>query len=150
MTEKAIIVRFLVRLVPYGAGLFLFRREDNKEGFAVLPYINADPVVARQLADVGAAAVMPLRAPIGTNRGLTTREMLQIIIDTIDVPVVVDAGIGNPSQACKAMEMGADVVIENLFSAHPEMANLPDLGVARKILSSEYQPYACGKIFRAP
>lgn len=84
-----------------------------KEDFVVLPYINADPVVARQLEDAGAAAVMPLGAPIGTNRGLTTREMLQIIIDEITVPVVVDAGIGKPSQACEAMEMGADACLVN-------------------------------------
>lgn len=84
-----------------------------KEGFVVLPYINADPVVARQLEDAGAAAVMPLAAPIGTNRGLTTREMLRIIFDEIKVPVVVDAGIGKPSQACEAMEMGADACLVN-------------------------------------
>jgi thiazole synthase len=83
------------------------------EGFVVLPYINADPIVARQLEDTGAAAVMPLAAPIGTNRGLTTREMLQLIIDEIKVPVVVDAGIGKPSQACEAMEMGADACLVN-------------------------------------
>ena len=83
------------------------------DGFVVLPYINADPIVARQLEDAGAAAVMPLGAPIGTNRGLTTREMLQIIIDEIKVPVVVDAGIGKPSQACEAMEMGADACLVN-------------------------------------
>ncbi|WP_319404971.1 thiazole synthase [uncultured Desulfosarcina sp.] len=84
-----------------------------KEGFVALPYINADPIVARQLEAAGAAAVMPLAAPIGTNRGLTTREMLQIIIDEIKVPVVVDAGIGKPSQACEAMEMGADACLVN-------------------------------------
>ncbi len=84
-----------------------------REGFVVLPYINADPIVARQLEAAGAAAVMPLAAPIGTNRGLTTREMLQIIIDEIKVPVVVDAGIGKPSQACEAMEMGADACLVN-------------------------------------
>ena len=83
------------------------------EGFVVLPYINADPIVARQLEAAGAAAVMPLAAPIGTNRGLTTREMLQIIIDQIKVPVVIDAGIGRPSQACEAMEMGADACLVN-------------------------------------
>jgi len=84
-----------------------------KEGFVVLPYINADPIVARQLEAAGAAAVMPLAAPIGTNRGLTTREMLQIIIDETKVPVIVDAGIGKPSQACEAMEMGADACLVN-------------------------------------
>ncbi|PID39267.1 MAG: thiazole synthase [Proteobacteria bacterium] len=84
-----------------------------KEGFVVLPYINADPVIARQLENAGAAAVMPLGAPIGTNRGLTTKEMLQIIIEETKVPVVVDAGIGKPSQACEAMEMGADACLVN-------------------------------------
>lgn len=84
-----------------------------KEGFVVLPYINADPIVARRLEDAGAATVMPLAAPIGTNRGLTTREMLRIIIDEAKVPVVVDAGIGKPSQACEAMEMGADACLVN-------------------------------------
>jgi thiazole synthase len=84
-----------------------------KEGFVVLPYINADPIVARQLENAGAAAVMPLGAPIGTNRGLTTREMLRIIIDEARIPVVVDAGIGKPSQACEAMEMGADACLVN-------------------------------------
>lgn len=84
-----------------------------KEGFVALPYINADPIVARQLEAAGAAAVMPLAAPIGTNRGLTTKEMLQIIIDESRVPVVVDAGIGKPSQACEAMEMGADACLVN-------------------------------------
>lgn len=84
-----------------------------REGFVVLPYINADPIVARQLEDAGADAVMPLGAPIGTNRGLTTREMLQLIIDDINVPVVVDAGIGKPSQACEAMELGADACLVN-------------------------------------
>ena len=96
-----------------------------KEDFTVLPYINADPIVARQLEDAGAAAVMPLGAPIGTNRGLTTREMLQIIIDEIKVPVVVDAGIGKPSQACEAMEMGADACLVNTAiatSSDPIMA----------------------------
>ncbi|MBG0789142.1 MAG: thiazole synthase [Desulfovibrionaceae bacterium] len=84
-----------------------------KEGFVVLPYINADLYVARSLADAGAAAVMPLGAPIGTNRGLKTREMIRILIEEIDLPIVVDAGIGRPSEACEAMEMGADAVLVN-------------------------------------
>ena len=102
-----------LHLLPDGHQTLLATQTLVKEGFVVLPYINADPVVARQLEDAGAAAVMPLGAPIGTNRGLTTREMLQIIIDTISVPVVVDAGIGKPSQACDAMEMGADACLVN-------------------------------------
>ncbi|TVO75201.1 thiazole synthase [Sedimenticola selenatireducens] len=84
-----------------------------KEGFIVLPYINADPVLCKRLEDVGAAAVMPLGAPIGTNQGLQTRAMLEIIIEQSAVPVVVDAGIGAPSQAAEAMEMGADAVLVN-------------------------------------
>lgn len=84
-----------------------------REGFVVLPYINADPVLCKRLEDVGAAAVMPLGAPIGTNQGLQTRAMLEIIIEQSGVPVVVDAGIGAPSQAAEAMEMGADAVLVN-------------------------------------
>ncbi|WP_296303266.1 thiazole synthase [uncultured Desulfovibrio sp.] len=84
-----------------------------KEGFTVLPYINPDLYVARACVDAGAAAVMPLGAPIGTNRGLRTKEMIGILIDELDVPVVVDAGIGRPSQACEAMEMGAAACLVN-------------------------------------
>lgn len=84
-----------------------------KEDFVVLPYINADLYVARACADAGAAAVMPLGAPIGTNRGLRTREMIAILIEEMDLPVIVDAGIGKPSQACEAMEMGAAACLVN-------------------------------------
>lgn len=84
-----------------------------KEDFTVLPYINADPVLAKRLQEVGAATVMPLGAPIGTNRGLATRDQIRIIIDQATVPVVVDAGIGAPSHAAEAMEMGADAVLVN-------------------------------------
>ncbi len=84
-----------------------------KEGFTVLPYINPDLSTAVRLVDAGAAAVMPLAAPIGSNRGLRTKELIQILIDEIDVPIIVDAGIGRPSEACEAMEMGADAVLVN-------------------------------------
>ncbi len=84
-----------------------------KEGFVVLPYINADPVLARRLQDIGTATVMPLGAPIGSNRGLRTRDQLRIILEQATVPVVVDAGIGAPSHAAEAMEMGADAVLVN-------------------------------------
>jgi len=84
-----------------------------KEGFHVFPYMNPDLYVARQLVDVGAAAVMPLGAPIGTNRGIRTKELTQILIDEINIPVIVDAGIGKPSDASEAMEMGADAVLVN-------------------------------------
>ena len=84
-----------------------------KEGFTVLPYINADPVLAKRLQDAGTATVMPLGSPIGSNRGLQTRDQLRIIIEQATVPVVIDAGIGAPSHAAEAMEMGADAVLVN-------------------------------------
>lgn len=84
-----------------------------KEGFTVLPYINPDLYVARDCVSAGAAAVMPLGSPIGTNRGLRTREMIGILIEEIELPIVVDAGIGLPSQACEAMEMGAAACLVN-------------------------------------
>ena len=84
-----------------------------KEGFVVLPYINADPVLAKHLEEVGTATVMPLASPIGSNRGLQTRAAIEIIIEQSNVPVVVDAGLGLPSHAADAMEMGADAVLVN-------------------------------------
>jgi len=84
-----------------------------KMGFIVLPYIQADPVLCKRLEEAGTAAVMPLGAPIGTNNGLLTRDMLEIIIEHSNVPVIVDAGIGAPSHAAEAMEMGADAVLVN-------------------------------------
>jgi len=84
-----------------------------KEGFVVLPYINADPVLAKRLQDIGVATVMPLGSPIGSNRGLQTRDQIRIIIEQATVPVVVDAGLGAPSQAAEALEMGADAVLVN-------------------------------------
>jgi thiazole synthase len=84
-----------------------------REGFTVLPYINADPVLAKRLQDAGTATVMPLGSPIGSNRGLETRAQLAIIIEQATVPVVVDAGLGAPSQAAEALEMGADAVLVN-------------------------------------
>lgn len=87
--------------------------ELAKDGFVVLPYIQADPVLCKRLEVVGASAVMPLAAPIGTNKGLRTRDFLEIIIEQSQVPVVVDAGLGAPSHAADAMEMGADAVLVN-------------------------------------
>jgi thiazole synthase len=84
-----------------------------REGFVVLPYINADPVLAKRLQDIGTATVMPLGAPIGSNRGLETRAQIEIILEQATVPVVVDAGIGAPSHAAAALEMGADAVLVN-------------------------------------
>jgi thiazole synthase len=84
-----------------------------REEFVVLPYINADPVLAKRLQDVGTATVMPLGSPIGSNRGIETRAQIEIIIEQATVPVVVDAGLGAPSQAAEALEMGADAVLVN-------------------------------------
>jgi len=84
-----------------------------REGFTVLPYINADPVLAKRLQDIGTATVMPLGSPIGSNRGLQTRDQIRIIIEQASVPVVVDAGLGAPSHAAEAMELGADAVLVN-------------------------------------
>ncbi len=83
------------------------------EGFNVMPYVNADPVLCLRLVEAGAVTVMPLGAPIGTNRGLRTRDMLEIIIEQATIPVVVDAGLGKPSHAADAIEMGADAVLVN-------------------------------------
>ncbi|RSD30545.1 thiazole synthase [Vibrio pectenicida] len=83
------------------------------QGFIVLPYCHADPVLCKRLEEVGCSAVMPLGSPIGSNRGMVTKEFLEIIIEQANVPVVVDAGIGTPSHAAQAMEMGADAVIVN-------------------------------------
>jgi thiazole synthase len=104
-----------------------------QEGFTVLPYINADPVLAKRLEDVGCATVMPLGSWIGSNRGLRTRDAVQIIIEQASVPVVVDAGLGAPSHASECMEMGADAVLVNTAIAvatEPvEMAEAFRLGV---------------------
>ena len=84
-----------------------------KEGFVVLPYMPADPVLAKRLEEIGTATVMPLGAPIGTNRGVQTRDHIAIIIEQANIPVIVDAGLGAPSHAAEAMEMGADAVLVN-------------------------------------
>ncbi len=104
-----------------------------KEEFVVLPYINADPVLAKRLQDTGVATVMPLGAPIGSNQGLVTKHQIEIIIEQATVPVIVDAGIGAPSHAAEAMEMGADAVLVNTAIAIAEnpqkMANAFRLAV---------------------
>jgi thiazole synthase len=84
-----------------------------KEGFTVLPYIHADPILAKRCEEVGCATVMPLAAPIGSNQGLLTRSFIEIIIEQSNIPVVIDAGLGTPSHAAHAMEMGADAVLVN-------------------------------------
>ncbi len=100
-------------LLPDAVETLKATEELAKLGFIILPYIQADPVLCKQLESAGAAAVMPLGAPIGTNKGLLTRDFFKIIIEQSTVPVVVDAGIGAPSHAAEAMELGADAVLVN-------------------------------------
>ncbi|MBN8217372.1 MAG: thiazole synthase [Spirochaetes bacterium] len=100
-------------LLPDAVETLAATRELVKRGFIVLPYVHADPVLCKQLEEAGAAAVMPLGAPIGSNRGLETRAFLEIILAQARVPVVIDAGLGAPSHAAAAMELGADAVLVN-------------------------------------
>ena len=102
-----------------------------KLGFVVMPYCHADPVLCKRLEEVGTAVVMPLGAPIGTNKGLRMRDMLEIIIDQATVPVIVDAGIGAPSHAAEALEIGADAVLVN--TAIAVAGNPSNMGVAFKM-----------------
>ena len=107
-------------LMPDPIETLLATEELVKEGFTVLPYCHADPVLCKRLEEAGSSAVMPLGSPIGSNRGLESREFLRIIIEQAKIPVVVDAGIGSPSQAAEAMEMGADAVLVNTALAVAE------------------------------
>ncbi|MDP2599607.1 MAG: thiazole synthase [Deltaproteobacteria bacterium] len=120
-------------LLPDGAETLKAAAQLIQEGFTVLPYIQADPILAKQLAEAGCAAVMPLGSWIGSARGLKTKEALEIIIEQATVPVVVDAGLGVPSHAAEAMEMGADAVLVNTAIATAEdpvgMARAFRLGV---------------------
>lgn len=106
-------------------------KELVKAGFVVLPYINADPVLCKRLEEVGVAAVMPLGSAIGSNKGLKTKDMLEIIIEQSNIPVIVDAGIGSPSHAAEAMEMGADAVLVN--TAIAVSSNPVQMGIAFKL-----------------
>lgn len=114
-----------------------------KEDFIVMPYMYPDLNTARDLVGAGAAAVMPLAAPIGSNKGLATREFLQILIDEIDLPIIVDAGIGRPSQACEAMEMGAAAIMAN--TALATAGDLPMMAAAfRQAIEAGRKAYLSG------
>ena len=114
-----------------------------KEGFVVLPYMYPDLYTARDLVSAGAAAVMPLASPIGSNKGLSTKDFIQILIDEIDLPIIVDAGIGRPSQACEAMEMGAAAIMANTGLA--TAGDLPLMASAfRKAIEAGRQAYLAG------
>lgn len=114
-----------------------------KEGFVVMPYMYPDLNAARDLVNAGAAAIMPLAAPIGSNKGLAAREFIQILIDEIDLPIIVDAGIGRPSQACEAMEMGAAAIMAN--TALATAGNLPLMASAfRQAIEAGRKAYLSG------
>ena len=114
-----------------------------KEGFVVMPYMYPDLNAARDLANAGAACIMPLAAPIGTNKGLCTKDFIQILIDEIDLPIIVDAGIGRPSQACEAMEMGAAAIMAN--TAIATAGDVPAMAHAfRLAIESGRQAYLAG------
>ena len=110
---KIEVITDIEYLMPDGEETLKAAEILAKDGFTVLPYIQADPILCKKLEDAGAAAVMPMGAPIGSNMGLQTRPLLEMIIEKSELPVVVDAGIGRPSQAADAMEMGADAVLVN-------------------------------------
>lgn len=114
-----------------------------KEGFVVMPYMYPDLNAARDMMNAGAAAIMPLGAPIGSNKGLCTKEFISILIDEIDLPIIVDAGIGRPSQACEAMEMGAAAVMAN--TAIATAGDIPVMAEAfRKAIEAGRQAYLAG------
>ena len=114
-----------------------------KEGFVVMPYMYPDLNAARDMANAGAACIMPLGAPIGSNKGICTKEFIQILIDEIDLPIIVDAGIGRPSQACEAMEMGAAAVMANRAIA--TAGDIPAMAEAfRKAIEAGRSAYLAG------
>jgi len=130
-------------LLPDGEETLKAAKELVKDGFIVLPYIQADPVLCKKLEDIGTATVMPLGSPIGSNQGLQTKKLLEIIIEQSNIPVIIDAGIGAPSHAAEAMEMGADAVLVNTAIAvagNPvEMARAFKLGVEAGKIAYEAQ-----------
>jgi thiazole synthase len=128
---KIEVIRDSKYLFPDNAETIRATEMLAREGFIVLPYMHPDLNVARDLASAGAAAIMPLGAPIGSNRGLVARDFIQILIDEIDLPIIVDAGIGRPSQACEAMEMGAAAIMANTALATAE--DLPSMARAFRL-----------------
>ena len=140
---KIEIMRDSKYLLPDNAETIKATETLAKEGFVVLPYMSPDLNVARDLANAGAAAIMPLGAPIGSNKGLATRDFIQILIDEMDLPVIVDAGIGRPSQACEAMEMGAAAIMAN--TALATAGDLPLMAAAfRQAIEAGRKAYLSG------
>ena len=140
---KIAIMRDSKYLLPDNAETIRATEILAKEGFVVMPYMYPDLYVARDLANAGAAAIMPLAAPIGSNKGLATREFIQILIDESDLPIIVDAGIGRPSQACEAMEMGAAAIMAN--TALATAGDLPLMAAAfRQAIEAGRKAYLSG------
>ncbi|MBP1534462.1 MAG: thiazole synthase, partial [Ruminococcus sp.] len=140
---KIEIMRDTKYLLPDNAETVKATEILAKEGFVVMPYMYPDLNTARDLVNAGAASVMPLASPIGSNKGLATRDFIQILIDEIDLPIIVDAGIGRPSQACEAMEMGAAAVMSN--TALATAGDLPMMADAfRKAIEAGRQAYLSG------
>ena len=140
---KIEIMRDSKYLLPDNAETIQATETLAKEGFVVLPYMYPDLNVARDLANAGAAAIMPLGAPIGSNKGLATRDFIQILIDEMDLPVIVDAGIDRPSQACEAMEMGAAAIMAN--TALATAGGLPLMAAAvRQAIEAGRKAYISG------
>ena len=140
---KIEIMRDSKYLLPDNAETIKATETLAKEGFVVLPYMYPDLNVARDLANAGAAAIMPLGAPIGSNKGLATRDFIQILIDEMDLPVIVDAGIGRPSQAREAMEMGAAAIMAN--TALATAGDLPLMAAAfRQAIEAGRKAYLSG------
>ncbi len=140
---KIEIMRDTKYLLPDNAETIKATEILAKEGFIVMPYMYPDLNTARDLVNAGAASVMPLASPIGSNKGLATKDFIQILIDEIDLPIIVDAGIGKPSQACEAMEMGAAAVMSN--TALATAGNLPQMAEAfKKAVEAGRQAYLSG------
>ena len=140
---KVEIMRDAKYLLPDNAETVRATEILAKEGFVVMPYMYPDLYAARDLVNAGAACVMPLASPIGSNKGLATRDFIQILIDEIDLPIIVDAGIGRPSQACEAMEMGAAAIMAN--TALATAGDLPMMASAfRKAIEAGRQAYLSG------
>ena len=140
---KIEIMRDSKYLLPDNAATIEATETLASEGFVVLPYMYPDLNVARDLVNAGAAAVMPLAAPIGSNKGLVTKEFIQILIDEIDAPIIVDAGIGSPAQACEAMQMGAAAIMAN--TALATAGDLPLMASAfRDAIAAGRKAYRAG------
>ncbi len=140
---KIEIMRDTKYLLPDNAETVKATEILANEGFVVMPYMYPDLNTARDLVNAGAATVMPLASPIGSNKGLATRDFIQILIDEIDLPIIVDAGIGRPSQACEAMEMGAAAVMSN--TALATAGDLPTMAEAfKKAVEAGRQAYLSG------